>query len=143
MTQYVAPIKSKLPMSKRWCVGLASEKDSGTKHTHLAQAGGGYAFQKGPTDYLFTVSLIIQNVADGSRWRVEDTADNSEVASGVQSGTGNITVSGIGYSGSNRTLRVKVRKGSSGTKYLPFETNTIVGASGGSTYIIQVVDPIA
>lgn len=107
------------------------------------QGIGSYSVQKGPTDYLFTVSLTLQNVADGSRYRIEDTSDNSEIASGVQSGTGDVVVSGIGYLGSPRTLRIKVRKGTAGPKYLPFETSAVVGASGGSSFISQILDTIA
>ena len=122
---------------------VGDEFSSGTKHSYLIGAGTTFSISKGPTDYLFTVSLTLQNVADGSRYRIEDTSDDSEVASGIQSGTGDITISGIGYLGSPRTLRVKVRKGTTGPKYLPFETNVSIGATGGSSYISQVLDTIA
>jgi hypothetical protein len=105
---------------------------------------GGYLSRGAlPTDALFAVSLTLQNVADGSRYRIEDTADNSEVASGVQSGTGDIVISGLDYFGANRTFRIKVRKATGSPKYQPFETQVVVGAGGGSSFVSQIPDPIA
>lgn len=90
---------------------------------------------------LDTAPLTIQNVVTGSAWRVEDSADNSLIASGTAIG-GDINVSVV-YSGIPRTLRVKVRKGTAAPKYLPFETLVVVSASGGTTYVSQVPDTIA
>jgi hypothetical protein len=118
---------------------MDTEKDSGVKHTHLGSLGGGYSFQKGPTDYLFSVNLVLQNVVDGSRWRVELASDGTLIDTGVQSGTGDITVS-IGYAGSAFNVRIKVRKASGGTLYKPFETQAQITASGASSYVIQQVD---
>lgn len=102
-----------------------------------------HSVQKAPGEFVSTFSFTLQNVADGSRYRIEDTADNGEIASGVQSGTSNIVIAGIGYAGSPRTLRIKVRKATGSPKYQPFETLTVVGASGGAAYIVQIPDPIA
>lgn len=140
MTFYCVPLKRTHLVGMNTFVDLASEKDSGVKHTHLGCAGVGYSFQKGPTDYLFTVSLVISNVADGSRYFVEDADTGEDLGTGLQSGTGDITISGIGYVGSNRTVRIRVRKASGVPIYKPFETNAIIGANGGSSYVIQVPD---
>lgn len=103
------------------------------------QGIGSYSVQKGPTDFLFNVTLTLQNVADGSRWRVEKASDGSALGGGVQSGTGDINLS-IGYAGSPLTVRIKVRKASGSPIYKPFETNAIVGVDGASAYILQTLD---
>lgn len=105
-----------------------------------SMAGLSFGVAALPTDYLFTVSLTLQNVADESRYRIEDTADDSEIASGVQSGTGDIVISGIGYAGTSRTMRIKVRKATATPIYRPFETLAVVGATGGAAYILQSLD---
>lgn len=104
------------------------------------QGTGSYSVAKSASDYLFTVSLVISNVADGSRYFVEDVDTGEDLGTGVQSGTGDITVSAIGYTGAPRTVRIRVRKASGAPIYKPFETNAIVGATGGSSYVIQVPD---
>jgi len=94
---------------------------------------------KGATDYLFNVNLVLQNVVDGSRWRVELASDGTLIDTGVQSGTGDITVS-IGYGGSPFNVKIKVRKASGGTLYRPFETQAQITANGNSTFVVQQVD---
>ena len=142
MTQYVAPLRGNVPqLSRRICVSLETERDSGVKHAYIGDAGHGYSFNKGPTDYLFTVSLTLQNVADGSRYFVEDTADGTDIATGLQSGTGDIVITGIGYAGSSRTLRLRVRKSSSAPYYKAYEVTFSLGANGASVPVAQIPDP--
>lgn len=106
---------------------------------HQAFSGiGGYSVERLPTDVLFNVSLEIDNVVVDSSWRVEDTADNSLIDSGTALST-SFTVS-VPYYGSNRTLRLKVRKGTSTPFYQSYETLVSVGASGASVYISQILD---
>lgn len=102
------------------------------------QAAHGVFFAPLPGDALFDVDLTLQNVVSGSAWRVEDTADDSLVDSGSAVG-GDITVT-VPYYGSSRTLRIKVRKGTSTPFYQAFETLATVGSSGGSVYVSQIPD---
>lgn len=109
---------------------------------HQAFSGtGGYSVERLPADVLFNAPLDIKGVVVGSSWRVEDTADNSLIDSGTAS-SASFTVS-VPYYGSSRTLRIKVRKGTAQPKYFPYETQVVVGSSGGSAFISQVPDTIA
>lgn len=103
------------------------------------QGLGSYSVAKSATDYLFNVNLVIQNVADGSRWRVELASNGTLIDGGVQSGTGNITVS-VGYTGSPFNVKIKVRKASGAPLYKPFETQAQITASGASSYVAQIED---
>lgn len=131
-----------LPVTQLMCVGRQFTRvvNESVKRTSM-QGVGSYSVQRGPTDYLFTVSLTLQNVVDGSRYFVEDTADGTDIATGLQSGTGDIVITGIGYAGSARTLRLRVRKASSEPYYKPYEVTFSLGADGAAVPVSQIPDP--
>lgn len=102
----------------------------------------------GPIEWDFggpsaLVSITLQNVKDGSRYRVYNRDTSTEIATGTQSGTGDITISNVSYSGSNQTLEIDVRKGSASPKYEPFETLATLTINGASAYISQKLDGVA
>jgi hypothetical protein len=88
------------------------------------------------------VTVTIENVQDGSEYRLYNTDTSEVLATGTQSGSGDITVSGVAYSGSDETLQLDVRKGSSVTNWRPFVTNATLTTNGANIYVIQTVDPI-
>ena len=91
-----------------------------------------------PSEPISTTTLTLTNVVSGSAWRVEDTADDSQVDAGTASGS---TVNAsVPWFGTDRTLRIKVRKGTASTYYKPFETQAVVGGSTVSVFISQIPD---
>jgi len=103
--------------------------------TYLGQTT---SIERLPTEPISTTTLTLTNVVSGSAWRVEDTADDSQVDAGTASGS---TVNAsVPWFGTDRTLRIKVRKGTASTYYKPFETQAVVGGSTVSVFISQIPD---
>ena len=103
--------------------------------THLGQTT---SIDLLPSEPISTTTLTLTNVVSGSAWRVEDTADDSQVDAGTASGS---TVNAsVPWFGADRTLRIKVRKGTASTYYKPFETQAVVGGSTVSVFISQIPD---
>ena len=91
-----------------------------------------------PSEPISTTTLTLTNVVSGSAWRVEDTADDSQVDAGTASGS---TVNAsVPWFGTDRTLLIKVRKGTTSPYYKPFETQAVVGGSTVSVFISQIPD---
>ncbi|MCK4620732.1 MAG: hypothetical protein KAT62_00815 [Desulfuromonadales bacterium] len=80
------------------------------------------------------------NIVVGSQYRIQKTSDGSELASGV---AGTTTATETLALPSGTQIDVIVRKGSSGTKYLPFETSGVTNETEITVYIAQVEDSIA
>jgi hypothetical protein len=98
------------------------------------------------TNYLYPedyVTVTLQNVADGSSYWVYNDTDGSLVGSGTQSGTADIDIENVAYSGTSETLTVRVRKSSASPKYKNFQTNATLTANGANVYVSQVPDTIA
>lgn len=87
------------------------------------------------------VNIVLQNVVDGSRYRVYNETSGEEYARAEHS-TGEISINNIPYSGSPQVLRVTVRKSSGGTNYKPFETFSIMNENGSTVYVSQIEDNI-
>ena len=110
-----------------------------------------YCRQFLPTDSLGNFTLRLKNIVRGSRYRVEIASTGALVTGGegdVPAGTGttidvDLTLPYYAVGNANNELRVKVRKGSAATKYLPFETQAVAQAGTVISYIGQVADPIA
>ena len=88
---------------------------------------------------LFTVPCYLTNVVIGSRYRVEKL-DGTLLAEGDAASS---TVSLSLPYGGTITVKVKVRKSTSGTKYLPFESQATLGPTGFSAFVSQQQDNIA
>lgn len=96
-----------------------------------------------PTDPIGNFTITLTNVIVGSAIRVEED-DGTLVEFRTADATSEVFTIPAYASGSTKNdLVIKVRKGTSATKYLPYETvaTAIVGAQ--SVYIAQVADTIA
>ena len=108
-----------------------------------------FGLQRLSTDSIGVTTLTLTNVVVGSRYRIERAADGSLAtptgnAEGVAgASTVAITLDYYSAGNANNDLRIKVRKGTSAPKYLPFETQATIGAAAQSVYVAQVADPIA
>jgi hypothetical protein len=96
------------------------------------------------TDSLGNMTLTLTNVVIGSRIRIEEQASGALIEDRAATGTTEVFTVPV-YSGGNPSndLRIKVRKGTSGPKYQPFETLAVAAIGTQSVYIAQVADAIA
>lgn len=82
--------------------------------------------------------LTLTNVVVGSTYRIEDTFDDSSVASGTAASS-EIPIS-VASAGSSRTLRIKIRKATGSPNYKPFETQVDIFDTDQSVFILQQLD---
>lgn len=108
-------------------------------------AGGGFvcATQRAPTDAFFYGELTLQNVAAGSQYWVAQSSNLSNVVANAAAPGGDIVISGIGALANPMLLTIRVRKGTSGTKYAPFSTQAYLVKTGASAFVSQQIDPVA
>lgn len=114
--------------------------------------------QRGVNDPIGTCTLRIKNGVAGSEYGVFVQSTNTESQlGGVSSGLGIFrndlsagTVADMDISfdyyppgNINNNIRIRLRKGTSGTKYQPFETLITIGAGVNVAYAAQVIDTIA
>jgi hypothetical protein len=106
----------------------------------LTLSGGGSFTISGDFTGLITdgtnsrVPITLTGVADGSRYRIEETSGGSLIANGTQSGTGDITV--YDTITANLGITVKVRL----YGYLPFETNATATKAAGATVVVSQIE---
>ena len=130
----VLPLFQSIPRTKQFTRNLGSESfkfDSiqGVSN-HMTQIVAG--------DVVFLAPFILQNVVSGSQYWIAQTGTLSNVlATGTSSGT-DISISMSCYS-DPMSVTIRVRK----PGYIAFETLATVTRSGGSSYVIQTVDPTA
>jgi len=87
--------------------------------------------------YEVAVSIVLQNVVIGSRYRIE-VASTSEL---LFEGTAAASTVTIPYTWTaNLTVRIRVRKASTAPKYQPFETSGTITEQGLIAFIAQVRD---
>lgn len=89
---------------------------------------------------LDLVSISLQNVKDGSAYWIYNNTTSQVIASGTQSGTGNITIPNVPYNGSDELLTIRVRKSSGSPYYKPFETNAMLTSAGAAVWVAQESD---
>jgi hypothetical protein len=105
------------------------------------------------TDPSGSFTLTLKNIVRGSRYRIERAGDGSlatptanaegEVAAGAGTTIDlSITLDYYASGSANNDLVIKVRKGTSGTKYLPFETQATAASGTAISYISQSQDTI-
>ena len=106
--------------------------------------GGYLSAARLATDSLGNMTLTLTNVVVGSRIRIEEQVAGTLVDERTATGTTEVFTVPV-YSGGSASndLRIKVRKGTSGPKYQPFETLAVAAIGTQSVYIAQVADPIA
>lgn len=84
------------------------------------------------------VLVVLTNIVNGSRVRISQTGDNTELSSGTAGSDGRYSFTTY-YQGS---ATIRVRTSSTGTKYLPFETIGIITSDGLNAYVSQVLDTV-
>jgi len=93
------------------------------------------------TDAIGTFALTLTNVVVGSAIQIEDQAGTTTLYNGTAA-TSSPLINLSAYAGGSalNNLRIKVRKGSSGTTYKPFETLTTAVVGSQSIYVSQIQD---
>ncbi|HRH22098.1 MAG TPA: hypothetical protein PLJ58_02745, partial [bacterium] len=95
----------------------------------------------GPGDYPGRiVDIVLSNIVTGSTYYVYKTSDLSLLASGTAAAS-TVTITNIAYV-ADFGITVRVRKASSATKYIPFETQATVRSTGVDVFIGQTEDSI-
>ncbi len=108
----------------------------------LDDAGMVVTLNRLPTDPLFYSDVTLENIIVGSRYWLVPNADESNVlASGTAAAT-TVELTGIPVYANPQLLQLRVRKASSGTKYLPLRTYAYQGRDGAFFYVSQIVDSI-
>lgn len=85
-------------------------------------------------------TITLSNVVVGSMYEIYNLTTTTTLATGT---AGASTVAITAVASNNDTLRIRVRKASSGTKYIPFETQAIITNLSASVYVSQIEDLIA
>jgi len=97
-----------------------------------------------PTDPVGTFTITLTNVVVGSRVHIEKQSDSTEFYDSVATAsTVVVNLSAYAAGNPNNNLRIKVRKGSTAPKYVPFETYATAVVGSASSYVSQIPDPIA
>lgn len=103
---------------------------------------GAFEFDWGYGEAPLNVLLSFSGISDGSVLAVYKTSDKSEIISPITIGaTGKYSMSFV-YINDTQII-IKVRKGTSGTRYLPYEAPGLITSSGYSLIVNQVEDTIA
>lgn len=88
---------------------------------------------------LDLVALTLTNVITGSTYEIYNVTTDAQLTTGTASGS---TVSLEVNASVSDNLRIRVRKSSTGNRYIPFETNTIIDSTLiSSVYVSQLLDP--
>ncbi len=115
-----------------------------TLPTSFSSPSGGrlMSAQRLLTDPVFYCTVVLQNVANGSNyWLAQASNLANVIASGTQSGTGDITLTNVpGYTNPMLT-EIRVR-GYGATKYQPFTIFANLSNGINKVYVSQVLDTI-
>ena len=101
---------------------------------------GPFEFDHGEGLAPLAVTISITGMANGSEFAIYKTSDMAEIVA-PQSTSGSYSGS-YTYTG-DTAIVVRVRKGTSGTKYLPYEYSGTITAAGFSLNVSQIIDTIA
>lgn len=99
---------------------------------------GAYEFDLGYGAWPATFTLTIDNVVSGSAIRLEES-DGTLIEFRTATSTSEVFT----MSAALGTVTIKIRKGTSATKYLPYETQTTAFDGSASIYVLQTADTIA
>lgn len=104
---------------------------------------GAFEFDHGNGLAPLTVTLSITGMAEGSSLAVYNSSTDAEIlAPTAIDSSGNYTDTAFAYT-ADIPVKVVVRKGTSGTKYLPYSQLGTINENGLSMIVSQVVDTIA
>lgn len=99
------------------------------------------AEQLRPTDPIGTLTLTLTNIVIGSRIRIETQSTGALVEDRVADTTTEVFTVPVYASGSaGNDLRIKVRKATTGTAYIPWETLATAAPGAQSIYVAQISD---
>ena len=100
-----------------------------------------YTYERLATDPIGTFTLTLTNVVVGSAIRIEAQVGGALVEYRVATLTTEIFSVPVYVSGSaSNDLRIKVRKATAGTAYIPYETLTTAATGAQSIYVSQIPD---
>ena len=120
-------------------VGIPTSKSIATGHSVAS-------VQRAPTDPFFYADVDIENAVVGSAYILGYDVGGDFVALSGFSGTvttATFTLENVPSYTSPMLLRLRLRKGTSGTKYIPFELYATHSPNGVNMYCSQIPDPIA
>jgi len=104
----------------------------------FAVSSGTFSF---PTDPVGNHSLTLTNVVVGSRIAIRDQADTTTLYDQIAAAsTVVITLQVYVFGSALNNWRIKVRKASSGTTYIPYETLMTATLGSSSIYVSQIPD---
>ncbi len=116
---------------------------SSTNGTNLQT--GGCTTAGGTVSISQDVAVEITNIIPGSRVRVDTVDGNGSLSTNLisESASGTSVSTSVNYAGLDYTaVSIRVRKGSDGTKYLPYSASGTISSGGLSASVNQVVDTI-
>lgn len=102
------------------------------------------AHQRAPTDPYYFADVDVKNMVVGSRYMLgyDNAGTFTELASGTCSQT-DFTIANVPAYANPFLLELRVRKSSTGTKYIPAKSFGYHTASGVTLYVAQAVDEVA
>ena len=111
----------------------------------IAFGDGVFSHQRAPSDPYFYADIFVENIVIGSRWMLGYTPSGgafTELASGTAAAA-SFAISNVPSYASPMLLELRVRKSSSGTKYLPLRQYAYHAQAGVTMYLAQIVDEVA
>ena len=104
----------------------------------FAVSSGTFAF---PTDPIGTHTLTLTNVVVGSRVAIRDQANTTTLYDQIAAAsTVVITLQVYVFGSALNNWRIRIRKASSGTTYIPYETLMTATVGASSIYVSQIPD---
>ena len=104
----------------------------------FAVSSGTFAF---PTDPVGNHTLTLTNVVSGSRIAIRDQANTTTLYDQIAAAsTVVITLQVYVFGSALNNWRIRIRKASSGTTYIPYETLMTATAGSSSIYVSQIPD---
>lgn len=91
---------------------------------------------------LDVVTITLNNVVTGSVYEVFNVTTAETLTTGIHSSPPSTPISISTYASNNDIIRVRVRKSSASSKYLPFESQSAVSNLTASYYVSQIVDEV-
>lgn len=89
------------------------------------------------------VSVTLRNLKDGARYWLKNEDSGEVLATGLQSGDGDVTLSDVPYNGVDEDLTLKVRDYRTPNFYLPLTMQGVLTENGADFYVSQTVDALA
>ena len=116
-----------------------------------APIGGVISHTRAPTDPFFYADVEVQNARAGSAYMLgylvsgefTPLAGFSGTVAGTENALVDFTLTNVPSYAATMVLELRLRKGTSGTKYQPYSANAVHSSNGVIMYVSQVPDDIA